>query len=381
MRIRGLAKLLLTAGIIAILGNGMTAFADTVKVNASNLNFRASASMNADVIRMLPRGTVLERTENLGEWSKVTVDGVTGYAASRYLQEVTSIVTALTETTITIPGKEAISGLQIIRDENKALTSWDTVYASEAWMAGLKSEYAYAANSKINSGQAIFYKTNSQTPKNRAVCVNAGHGTKGGSSVKTLCHPDGSPKVTGGTTAAGATTAVAVSSGMTFNDGTQESAVTLKMAKILRDKLLAEGYDVLMIRETDDVQLDNVARTVLANNLADCHLALHWDSTTKDKGCFYMSVPSNDSYRSMEPVKSNWESHNRLGDCLIEGLRAGGNKIFSSGAMEMDLTQTSYSTIPSVDIELGDKASSHSQETLEKLANGLVTGVNRFFEK
>ncbi|MBQ1190120.1 MAG: N-acetylmuramoyl-L-alanine amidase, partial [Lachnospiraceae bacterium] len=189
------------------------------------------------------------------------------------------------------------------------------------------------------------------------------------------------PKVTGGTTAAGATTAVAVSSGMTFNDGTQESAVTLKMAKILRDKLLAEGYDVLMIRETDDVQLDNVARTVLANNLADCHLALHWDSTTKDKGCFYMSVPSNDSYRSMEPVKSNWESHNRLGDCLIEGLRAGGNKIFSSGAMEMDLTQTSYSTIPSVDIELGDKASSHSQETLEKLANGLVTGVNRFFEK
>ena len=94
MRIRGLAKLLLTAGIIAILGNGMTAFADTVKVNASNLNFRASASMNADVIRMLPRGTVLERTENLGEWSKVTVDGVTGYAASRYLQEVTSIVSA-----------------------------------------------------------------------------------------------------------------------------------------------------------------------------------------------------------------------------------------------------------------------------------------------
>ena len=93
-----------------------------------------------------------------------------------------------------------------------------------------------------------------------------------------------------------------------------------------------------------------------------------------------MSVPNNDSYRSMEPVKTHWESHNRLGDCLIEGLRAGGNKIFSSGAMEMDLTQTSYSTIPSVDIELGDKASSHSAETLEKLADGLTVGVNHFFE-
>lgn len=36
--------------------------------------------------------------------------------------------------------------------------------------------------------------------KNKTVCVNAGHGTKGGESVKTLCHPDGSSKVTGGST-------------------------------------------------------------------------------------------------------------------------------------------------------------------------------------
>lgn len=35
--------------------------------------------------------------------------------------------------------------------------------------------------------------------------------------------------------------------------------------------------------------------------------------------------------------------------------------------MAMDLTQTSYSTIPSVDIELGDKASDHSDAALEKL--------------
>ena len=381
MKENRLAKVLIAAGMMAMFTYGITAFADTVKVNASNLNFRTGASTSAEVIRTLPRGTVLERTVNLGEWSKVTVDGVTGYAASRYLKAVTPIVSERTEVTITIPGKEAIIGQQIMRDENKVLTNWDTVYASEAWTVEMKQEYAYAANSKISSGQATFYKTNAQNSKGKVICVNAGHGTKGGSSVKTLCHPDGSPKVTSGTTAAGATTAVAVSSGMTFNDGTPESAVTLKMAKVLRDKLLADGYDVLMIRETDDVQLDNIARTVLANNLADCHLALHWDSTTSDKGCFYMSVPNHAGYRAMEPVASHWESHNQLGDCLIEGLRAEGNKIFSSGAMEMDLTQTSYSTIPSVDIELGDKASSHSNETLEKLANGLVAGIGRYFNK
>lgn len=65
--------------------------------------------------------------------------------------------------------------------------------------------------------------------------------------------------------------------GMTFNDGTAESTVTLQMAQILKDKLLAQGYDVLMVRNSDDVQLDNVARTVLCNNVADCHLTpLGW---------------------------------------------------------------------------------------------------------
>ena len=42
-----------------------------------------------------------------------------------------------------------------------------------------------------------------------------------------------------------------------------------------------------MIRESADVQLDNIARTVIANNASDCHIALHWDSTTNNKGAFY----------------------------------------------------------------------------------------------
>lgn len=61
----------------------------------------------------------------------------------------------------------------------------------------------------------------------------------GGESVKTLCHPDGSPKTTGGTTGAGAVKAIAVSGGMTFDDGTPESTVTLKMAKILKKQAVS----------------------------------------------------------------------------------------------------------------------------------------------
>lgn len=248
--------------------------------------------------------------------------------------------------------------------------------ASEVW---LTDDLPYAAFSVIHSEPAILYTNNQANKNGHTVCVNAGHGTSGGESVRTQCHPDGTPKVTGGSTAEGATTAMAVASGMDFADGTPERVVTLAEAIILRDLLLENGYNVLMIRETDDRQLDNIARTVLANNYADCHVAIHWDSTDYDKGAYYMSVPSDPTYRSMEPVASTWERSNHFGDCLIEGLRSVGTPIFEGGSIEMDLTQTSYSSVPSIDIELGDRVSDHSDEALATLGQGLLAGIDLFF--
>ena len=197
--------------------------------------------------------------------------------------------------------------------------------------------------------------------------------------MKTQCHPDGSAKVTGGSTAAGSTHAVAVSSGTTLNDGTSEADATLALAKVVRDELLAAGYDVLMIRDGSDVQLDNVARTVIANNNADCHISLHYDSTQSDKGLFYTRVPDVGSYRSMEPVASHWQQHQTLGESVIAGMRQAGVAIYGGGSMAIDLTQTSYSTIPSIDLEVGDRASDHSNATQQRIAKGIVAGVGNYF--
>lgn len=64
----------------------------------------------------------------------------------------------------------------------------------------------------------------------------------------------------------------------------------------------------LMVRQRlpEEAQLDNIARTVFANNNADYHIALHYDSSTTDKGAFYISVPDVASYRRMYPVSENW---------------------------------------------------------------------------
>ena len=323
-----------------------------VTEDGGTVNVRSSCNKlnNSNVIASLDTGTELKRTGVSKEWSRIVLEGEAAYIASDFLS---------TEK----PDPSIYS--------NSASFAEGEVKLDPSWQ--------YADFSKINSGAAVLYRSQADSRKGKTICVNAGHGTQGGSSVKTLCHPDGTPKVTGGTTSAGATSAVAVSGGMTFADGTPEYKVTVALARILKDKLLAKGYDVLMIREGDDVQLDNVARTVIANNASDCHIALHWDSTESDKGAFYMSVPSNESYRNMEPVKSHWQEHNALGESLIAGLKSVGVKIFSSGSMEMDLTQTSFSTVPSIDIELGDKVSDHSEGTLNNLADGLAVGVDQFF--
>lgn len=348
----------------------MTPVDQVVYVTGEEVNLRAKASMSGQVLGQLDSGAELRRTGYHEIWSQVEYQGLKCFISSQYVS-------------LEKPASEPESAETLVGDEQReTVTEGKTEQREQVSSGGqilLDSSWKYAEFSKINTGAAVLYRSESANRRNITICVNAGHGTSGGSGVKTLCHPDGTPKVTGGTTGAGATTAVAVSGGMTFSDGTAEAKVTLAMAKILKEKLLVAGYDVLMIRESDDAQLDNIARTVIANNRADCHIALHWDSTTSDKGAFYMSVPNVESYRNMEPVKSNWQKHNALGESLVAGLKDVGVKIFSGGAMEMDLTQTSYSTVPSVDIELGDKASDHSEAALKVLAEGLLNGVNRYF--
>jgi len=116
--------------------------------------------------------------------------------------------------------------------------------------------WEYADYSKIHESDVKLYYSHSPSRKEMVVAVNAGHGTSGGESEKTLNHPDGSGKVTGGTNSQGAKYSMAISSGMEFNDGTPEAAANLSAALMLKDALLEEGFDVLMIREEKDTRLE-----------------------------------------------------------------------------------------------------------------------------
>ena len=160
---------------------------ETVYITADSVNIRKGASTSAPVLKKADKGAKFQRTGKNSEWSRIIVDGETAFVVTRYLTE------------------EALQTTEGSKDQGGSSAQ----YASGAQIK-LDPSWKYAGNSKINSGYAVLYKAENNR-KDITVCVNAGHGTKGGSSVKTLCHPDGTAKVTGGTTAEGAVKAVAVS--------------------------------------------------------------------------------------------------------------------------------------------------------------------------
>lgn len=317
----------------------------------TDVHIRKAPDADSEILAVLPADTELQEVSRYNdEWIEVRYNVVTGYISAEYLSEDSS-------------WREHIT-------TRNGYANGSKIPLDPVWK--------YSDFSVINSGSATMY-TAIEHRKNIVVGVNAGHGTEGGSEKTTYSHPDKTGKVTGGTNAYGVVMSTCVSSGMTFKDGTPESVITLKEAQILKDMLLANGYDVLMIRDGEDVQLDNVARTVICNNAADCHISVHWDSDglDYDKGVFYCAVP--DQLKKMEPAASTWQSSEKLGQCLIDSLAAQKTKIFAKGTMDMDLTQTAYSSIPSVDIELGNQSSKTDDETLSKLAAGILSGIDSYF--
>lgn len=243
----------------------------------------------------------------------------------------------------------------------------------------LNQTWQFAEYSKINSGKAKLYQA-TENRKNITVAVNAGHGTSGANLIKTYSHPDKTPKITGGTNNQGAVESLAISAGMTFDCGLSEADANLRVALILRKLLLDGGYDVLMIREEQDVQLDNIARTVISNNNADIHISIHFDGDSKktDKGCFYCGIP--EELKFLENVNNHYAQSETLGTLLINQLRERNVPIYSTGRVETDLTQTSYSTIPTVDIELGNQCTVPNTNLLEARAFGIFKGIEKYFD-
>ena len=163
---------------------------------------------------------------------------------------------------------------------------------------------------------------------------------------------------------------------------TPEYVVNLNAALILKEILIKEGYNVVMIREIHDVNISNSERAQISNeNNAAMTIRIHCDSI-KDCGKTGSLILVPDS--KSNNTKVIFEESNRYAVILKEKMKVENIKI--NGIFERrDITGFNWSKVPVVILEMGfmsnynEDSMLNSKEYQTKLMNCVKEALNEYF--
>ena len=163
-----------------------------------------------------------------------------------------------------------------------------------------------------------------------------------------------------------------------------EYKFTLTMGKKLKKALVAKGYEVVMSRTKNDVNISNVERAKKGNKSgADICIRIHSDScdSSSVRGVSVLYPSTSNPY----PIRKQAKKSKKLAKILLkEYCRA--TDISSRGiVVRNDLSGTNWSTIPTVLIECGFFSNPTEDRLLndpdmqKKMVKGMVAGVEKYF--
>lgn len=235
-----------------------------------------------------------------------------------------------------------------------------------------RSSSAVSSSSSIPSSVPEL-SSSPKTAQNHMICIDPGHQKKADLSEEPVA-PGASVlkiKVTGG--AKGAATK------------TPEYELNMIVGNKVEQRLLAQGYKVVMTRTGNDSNTSNIGRAQAADNAkADLFVRIHADST--DSPAVHgitVLVPGNQYIKDSVMLSES----RRAGNCLLESLIEITGAKSRGISVRDDMTGFNWSKVPVVLVEMGFMSNPDEDQLMStdeyrnKLADGIINGINNYFKK
>ena len=216
-------------------------------------------------------------------------------------------------------------------------------------------------------------QTSTIKPAARMVVIDAGHQARGNSDTEPI-GPGATKmkkKVSSGTR--GTTT------------GIYEYELNLTVAKKLKKVLEGMGYQVIMTRTNNDVDISNSERAKIANDAkADAFIRIHANGSEKNSvnGVLTICNTSKNPYNA-----SIYQQCRKLADCVLSSVITS-TKANSRGVWETDtMSGINWSKAPTTIVEMGYMTNPEEEKLLvngeyeDKIVTGIANGLNQYFKE
>ncbi len=216
-------------------------------------------------------------------------------------------------------------------------------------------------------------KTEVQNTNGKRIVIDPGHQEHANSALEPLGpgSDEMKAKVTGGTSG--------------VSTGTAEYQLNLDVSLKLRDELQRRGYEVIMIRETNDVDIGNRDRAEIANNAdADVFVRIHANGSQDSSAAGMMTICQTESnpYNGQLYRQSRKLSEDIL-DCAAAATGAEKEYVWETDSM----SGINWCQVPVTIFEMGYMSNPQEDERLsqsdyqDRIADGIADGIDRFLAK